>query len=177
MAVHVTDSIDYFPFPDINLDFKAFPCKSAIDLTAVDSQGWSILHHVVSPMNYGTYDNVMLLKMLINAGAPLQQQDNAGLTPLDYALIRGAPKLAKAIQKLLGRKKEEWVGAGSSFWKKTSLETGLSSLITLVTIVSFILKIIRRLKIILRNLPLVYRYKITIHMYNQIIKTAASRQI
>ena len=93
----------------MSLTYKKFPVKSEVDVNVVDIQGWTVIHHLVCPINHGTYDNVRLLKMLVDAGAPVQRQDKAGLAPLDYALIRGAPNLAKAIQKLQGKKRDTWV--------------------------------------------------------------------
>ena len=95
----------------MDLDFPSFTKQSDVSVMESDQQGWTVIHHLVSPIEYGTYDNVHLLKILVDAGAPLQQKDNAGLTPLDYALLRGATQLAKAMQKLLGKDKKTWVGA------------------------------------------------------------------
>ena len=96
-------------FADIFLGFKPFPQTSAVNLDARDQQGWCAIHHLVCPLEYGTYDNVRLLALLAGAGANITAADSAGLTPLDYAFIRGAPALVKAIQKLMGRPKADWV--------------------------------------------------------------------
>ncbi len=82
---------------------------------ARDQQGWCAVHHLVCPLEYGTYDNVRLLALLAGAGATITAADSAGLTPLDYAFIRGAPALVKAIQKLMGRPKADWVSAHAAF--------------------------------------------------------------
>ena len=89
--------------------YGTFEKKTNLDLRARDSQGWSVIHHLVSPLEYGTYDNVGLLKILYDSGAPIRTTDNAGLTPLDYSLIRGAPNLSEALQKLNGVDKKTWV--------------------------------------------------------------------
>ena len=81
-------------------------------LTAKDQQGWSLVHHVVAPIEEASYDNVAMLKLLSDAGAPLSEKDMTGLTPLDYALRQNAPELAKALQKLL--KKSHWVCLNTS---------------------------------------------------------------
>ena len=83
--------------------------KSSINLGVQDAQGWSTIHHVVAPLEYGSYDNVEMLDILVNAGAPLQQRDNAGLMALDYALIRGTTKLAKELQELSEQNQNQWV--------------------------------------------------------------------
>ena len=94
---------------EINLDIQAFAKVSDVDLGASDVQGWTVIHHVVSPMAIGTYDNVLILKLLVDAGADINAKDKAGLAPLDYALIRGAPKLAKALQTLMEKPQDKWV--------------------------------------------------------------------
>ena len=78
-------------------------------MKATDQLGWTVTHHLVCPLEYGTYDNVQLLKLLIDAGAPLDYRDNSGFSPLDHSLIRAAPKLAKALQKLAGKPMDKWV--------------------------------------------------------------------
>lgn len=53
---------------------------------AKDLNGKSPIHHVVLPLEFGSYENLEILKLLI----PLfdyNTLDNKGLTPLDYALI------------------------------------------------------------------------------------------
>lgn len=47
--------------------------------------------------------------MLAKAGAPLLQKDSAGLTPLDHALIRGAPRITRMLQELTGVDKAKLV--------------------------------------------------------------------
>ena len=73
---------------------------SDVNLDATDSQGWTVIHHIVSPLEYGTYDNQELLYVLYKAGASLGTKDAAGLTPLNRALICGAVKLAEMLQRL-----------------------------------------------------------------------------
>ncbi|XP_071081128.1 poly [ADP-ribose] polymerase tankyrase-like [Haliotis cracherodii] len=80
---------------------------SSVDLDATDNQGWTVIHHLVSPLELGTFDQVELLCTLAHTGAILDKKDNAGLSPLDYALIRGAPNIAAQLQKLLKSEKEE----------------------------------------------------------------------
>ncbi|KAK3611456.1 hypothetical protein CHS0354_032737 [Potamilus streckersoni] len=83
-------------------DFPVVEKTSPADLNAKDSQGWTVVHHIVCPLEYGTYDNDEMLFVLHNAGASINQKDHVGLSPLDHALIRGAVKLASLLQKLSG---------------------------------------------------------------------------
>ncbi|KAL3874859.1 hypothetical protein ACJMK2_037816 [Sinanodonta woodiana] len=84
------------------VDFPVVEKTSPADLNAKDSQGWTVVHHIVCPLEYGTYDNDEILFVLHNAGASINQKDHVGLSPLDHALIRGAVKLANLLQKLSG---------------------------------------------------------------------------
>ncbi|XP_064602038.1 poly [ADP-ribose] polymerase tankyrase-like isoform X2 [Liolophura sinensis] len=83
-------------------DYKAVEKTSTINLSATDRQGWTAIHHLVCPLELGTYDNEEILYVLAKAGAPLLQKDSAGLTPLDHALIRGAPRITRMLQELTG---------------------------------------------------------------------------
>lgn len=94
---------------DIELDFKSFPRKSGVQVGAVDVTGRSVLHHLVSPLKCGSYENIWLLKILVEAGGSLQQADKSGKTPLQLALDLGLTTMAKAIQKLLGKPTKSWV--------------------------------------------------------------------
>ncbi|XP_064623807.1 poly [ADP-ribose] polymerase tankyrase-like [Lineus longissimus] len=93
---------------DVELKFEEFPKKSDVDLTVQDDQAWTVIHHLASPLEVGSYDNLEMLKILVDNGAPLTEKDRAGLTALDCALNNGATKLSKGIQKLLAIEKEKW---------------------------------------------------------------------
>lgn len=82
---------------------------SDVNLNAADSQGWTVIHHLVSPLEYGTFDNEELLYILFRAGASLNEKDAAGLTPLNRALICGAVKLSQMLQRLQNIEEEKQV--------------------------------------------------------------------
>ncbi|CAD8047889.1 unnamed protein product [Paramecium primaurelia] len=66
---------------------------------AKDKDGKSPIHHVVLPLEFGSYENLEMLKLLI----PLfdyNTQDNKGLTPLDYALIFDAQVMKEELLSL-----------------------------------------------------------------------------
>lgn len=95
---------------DVNLSkFKTFPKKSKVNVNASDREGWTVMHHIVCPLEYGTFDNIELAKILANAGAPLNRPNNAGETPLEMAVRTGATKLTQALQILLDVSKDTWV--------------------------------------------------------------------
>ncbi|XP_078675989.1 poly [ADP-ribose] polymerase tankyrase-like isoform X2 [Branchiostoma floridae x Branchiostoma belcheri] len=72
------------------------------DLGAMDNKGWTVVHHLVQPMEYGSFENVEILELLHKEGAPLDVKDKAGKTPLDYAQGLGYMKLVETLHKLLG---------------------------------------------------------------------------
>lgn len=83
-------------------EFEIVEKTSSVKLNAMDSQGWTAVHHLVCPLDYGTFDNEEILYVLAKVGADIQTKDNAGLSPLDHALIRGATQLARRLQMLSG---------------------------------------------------------------------------
>ncbi|KAL4238217.1 hypothetical protein ACF0H5_002929 [Mactra antiquata] len=82
-------------------DFETVEKTSSVDLSATDKAGWSVIHHVVSPLEYGTFDNEEILYVLAKAGAPLTTENKEGLTPLKMALKVGAANIARRLQSLL----------------------------------------------------------------------------
>ena len=45
--------------------------KKKVDVNAVDSYGRTVIHHVVSPLDFGSFENLELLKYLESKGAKL----------------------------------------------------------------------------------------------------------
>ena len=82
---------------------------SIVNINCIDNDGRTVLHHLVCPLEYGTYDNDEILYVLFKAGAPVEFEDTAGLSPLKHALINGAPRLARMLQKLTGVERDKWV--------------------------------------------------------------------
>lgn len=89
--------------------YPTYKRVSAVQMNVKDDDGLTLVHHLVIPLKVGTFDNVAILKLLHDAGAPIADKDNTGLTPLDYALNHNAPTLAKALQKLMGIPLAKWV--------------------------------------------------------------------
>ncbi|XP_038073028.1 poly [ADP-ribose] polymerase tankyrase-like [Patiria miniata] len=90
---------------DSSPNLSQFPkCEktSSINLDAVDSQGRTAVHYLMKTCDYGTYENVEMLKLLARVGAKLSERDHQGKTPLDYSMETGSQKMAAALQKLTG---------------------------------------------------------------------------
>ena len=55
------------------------------DINVRDNDGKNIIHHIVSPMVLGYYQNEKLLNFFALAGADVNCQDNFGQAPIYYA--------------------------------------------------------------------------------------------
>lgn len=66
-------------------------------LTVVDNNGKDIMHHIVSPMKYGYYQNTELLYFFAGVGAPLDTVDKAGHTPMYYACLQKTGVMKEAL--------------------------------------------------------------------------------
>eukprot|EP01105_Mastigella_eilhardi_P025706 TRINITY_DN707_c0_g1_i5.p1 TRINITY_DN707_c0_g1~~TRINITY_DN707_c0_g1_i5.p1 ORF type:complete len:2532 (-),score=631.38 TRINITY_DN707_c0_g1_i5:1348-8943(-) len=69
------------------------------DLTPQDNLGKTVLHYAVCPLDYGSYENVELLNLLVANGAPLDTKDNKGCTALHYASVQEDHKMYGMLQK------------------------------------------------------------------------------
>ncbi|XP_029642629.1 poly [ADP-ribose] polymerase tankyrase isoform X2 [Octopus sinensis] len=95
----------------LSLRFDNIPTvekTSSVNLNYTDNDGRTVLHHLVCPLEYGTYDNDEILYVLFKAGAPLEYEDTAGLSPLKHTLMNGAPRLARMLQKLTNVERDKW---------------------------------------------------------------------
>jgi len=52
--------------------------NKAIDVNHVDKQGKNAVHYVVNPVEFGSYENVEILKILKEASFDLNHKDNEG---------------------------------------------------------------------------------------------------
>ncbi len=58
------------------------------NLDAQDREGKTVVHYVVNPLPFGSYENVDLLELLAKKGCKLDIKDSAGNTPLHYAHLQ-----------------------------------------------------------------------------------------
>jgi len=82
------------PLVEAILDFEG------LDLKCVDEKGWSYAHHVVCPLDLGSYENVEILKLLSNAKVELSQPDKEGHTAYYYACRQRSGTMKAALKKL-----------------------------------------------------------------------------
>jgi ankyrin repeat protein/predicted DNA-binding WGR domain protein len=74
--------------------------KKGIDVNKKDSQGKNVVHYVVNPLPYGSYENVALLETLHKRKAELDVKDNSGKAPLYYSSLQDSKKLYNALRNL-----------------------------------------------------------------------------
>lgn len=74
---------------------RSSPQDSA--LQAADAEGRTLVHHVVNPLPFGSYENTDLLRLLARLGAPVDTRDNARRTPLQYAWQQESKVLANCL--------------------------------------------------------------------------------
>ncbi len=58
------------------------------NLNVQDAEGKTAVHMVVSPLEFGSYENVEILELLANHGADLNIKDNNGKTAMYYACLQ-----------------------------------------------------------------------------------------
>ncbi|XP_065199282.1 poly [ADP-ribose] polymerase tankyrase-like isoform X2 [Sycon ciliatum] len=78
----------------------------------------TLVHLVVKPVEYGSYENVDLLKKLAKADAPLSDTDENGKTPMHYAKLQDSGCMAAALQKLGAAAPMPGLSRDRTVWKK-----------------------------------------------------------
>jgi ankyrin repeat protein/predicted DNA-binding WGR domain protein len=85
-------------------------------LACVDKEGRNIIHHIVSPRDFGSYENVALLEMMAKL-VDVNHKDNKGRPPLFYAKQQDSGRMEKALLKCKAKEyeiEETFVRAGTS---------------------------------------------------------------
>ena len=78
---------------------KFYLTSPDIDTNAVDGKGKTPIHHVVNPLEYGSYENVELLKMLAEH-YDINKADSKERTPIYYAHLQESGVMVEALKKL-----------------------------------------------------------------------------
>lgn len=78
--------------------------ETKLNLKLKDNLGRTLIHHTVSPLQYGSYENVELLSLLAKH-VNINDRDNQGNPPLFYAKQQLSGRMAAALVKL-GAKEE-----------------------------------------------------------------------
>lgn len=78
--------------------YYSFQKSTPVDLSLVDNEGNTVVHHAVCPLTSFSYlKGDVVIRLLANAGAPLNIANASGKTPLQLAQERKAEKLARAL--------------------------------------------------------------------------------
>ena len=76
-----------------------------VQTKCTDFEGKTIIHHVVKPRDFGSYENVKLLEYLASY-ADVNQPDKKGYPPLYYARQQESKRMEKALLKCKARETE-----------------------------------------------------------------------
>ena len=71
---------------------------SKLDLNASDPQGMTAFHHAVFSLDFGSFDNGEIIKVMMGANGDANKADMKGEIPKDSALMRGATRISNALQ-------------------------------------------------------------------------------
>ncbi|XP_070180050.1 poly [ADP-ribose] polymerase tankyrase-like isoform X2 [Littorina saxatilis] len=80
-------------------DLPEVSVKSSLDIDIADPQGMTAFHHAVFSLEYGSFDNGEIIKLLIAAKGNPSKPDMKGELPKDSALMRGALRIYEALQR------------------------------------------------------------------------------
>lgn len=82
------------------LDNFSEESKEAVPLKkdSIDTKGKTLVHHIVNPLPFGSYENAELLRRAIEEGFAATSRDNDGLTPYDYAMKQESYVLRKVFE-------------------------------------------------------------------------------
>lgn len=79
-------------------DIPTIHKTSPLDLNATDPQGMTAFHHAVFSLDFGSFDNGDIIKVLMAANGDPNKPDMRGELPKDSALMRGATRIYNALQ-------------------------------------------------------------------------------
>ena len=71
--------------------------KYAIDLSRQDNLGRTVVHYIVSPVSYGSYENEEFLEYFLKFGFRGDLSDNDGLKPQDYAIQQSSGSMLSVL--------------------------------------------------------------------------------
>ncbi|XP_048584119.1 poly [ADP-ribose] polymerase tankyrase isoform X2 [Nematostella vectensis] len=76
--------------------------STSVDMSAKDKDGWTVVHHCVQNREYGSSENVSMLRLLAKFNSPLTAPDNTGHSPLYYAERQGSGRMEAVLRELIG---------------------------------------------------------------------------
>uniref|UniRef100_A0A6F9DBH5 Poly [ADP-ribose] polymerase n=1 Tax=Phallusia mammillata TaxID=59560 RepID=A0A6F9DBH5_9ASCI len=91
---------------------KLLTHKTPVLLSSLDSDDRTVLHHAAKPLPYGYWENMGILRSLLDQGVPVQQVDKMNCTALSYALEGGSGRMSDELQSVSGIPPEKWEKPG-----------------------------------------------------------------
>ena len=77
-----------------------------LKLNSVDTQdGRSLIHYIVDPLAFGSYENEDLLRQALAAGFDPLIRDKKGLTPYEYAINQQSGVMRSVLDEVVGYEK------------------------------------------------------------------------
>ena len=103
--LNLTDSKGYTPLILLireNMEKESIQLYEQLkpSLEVKDKEGKGIIHHIISPMKFGYYQNETLLNYFAEAGADLESKDYHGHSPMYYASLQKNGVMKKRLVKL-----------------------------------------------------------------------------
>lgn len=80
--------------------FNFFLTLPDTDVKQQDKFGKTPVHYVVSPLSYGSYENMEMLEALARAGFNLNEPDADGKAPMYYAYLQGSSRMIAKLKEL-----------------------------------------------------------------------------
>eukprot|EP01113_Clastostelium_recurvatum_P021438 TRINITY_DN2540_c0_g1_i2.p1 TRINITY_DN2540_c0_g1~~TRINITY_DN2540_c0_g1_i2.p1 ORF type:complete len:2019 (-),score=594.67 TRINITY_DN2540_c0_g1_i2:668-6724(-) len=90
-----------------NINIARLLIAKKADVSAVDQQGRSVVHWIVSPLEFGSFENVRMLRLVAKKGGPLDGADKAGQPPIHYASKQATGALQRELKKLGAKQAEK----------------------------------------------------------------------
>lgn len=66
---------------------------------SVDEKGWTLVHHIVQPLEFGSYENAEILKRALEEGFVWDKPNPEGLTPYQMACRQKSGKLKEIFER------------------------------------------------------------------------------
>ena len=99
-------------------DPEVIESKYGISLSRVDNFGKSVIHYIVTPINYGSYENYKFLRYMLQFGFNSEIVDKEGKKAYEYSLDQSTGLMLDVFKDLKLAPKDIEVNEGLSEYKK-----------------------------------------------------------
>lgn len=85
-----------------NSRFLTFKQTSNVQLNTKDCNGWTVVHHLITPLPNKCHENSdVILRLLARVGVPLNMPDKQGSRPKQIALDRNLKTIVDTLHELM----------------------------------------------------------------------------